>query len=122
MTTGKPDPEFWRGRRVLVTGYTGFKGCWLAFWLHHLGAQVTGISRAPAEHRLFRLLRLENLVQTRVADLRDARAVAAAVTAAQPDMVLHLTAQTSVQRSLIDPAESFDINVLGTVHLLDALH
>lgn len=106
---------------MLLTGHTGFKGSWLAFWLHHLGAEVTGISHAPSERGLFRMLRLDDLVQTHVVDLRDAPAVAGAVAEAQPELVLHLTAQTSVQRSLIDPAESFAINVLGTVHLLDAL-
>ncbi len=121
MPTIDADPGFWRGRRVLLTGHTGFNGSWLAFWLHHLGAEVTGIARLSSDHRLFRLLRLDELVQTRVADLRDADAVAAIVAAAQPDVVLHLTAQTSVQRSVVDPAESFAINVLGTVHLLDAL-
>ncbi len=113
--------NFWQGRRVLLTGHTGFKGSWLALWLHHRGAKVTGIARTTAEHRLFRLLRLDELVQTRMADLRDAEAVATAVAAAQPEVVLHLTAQTSVQRSVIDPTESFAINVLGTVHLLNAL-
>jgi CDP-glucose 4,6-dehydratase len=121
MPTINPCPGFWRGRRVLLTGHTGFKGCWLAFWLHHPGAEVTGIARSPSEHRLFELLRLDALVHTGVADLRDADAVAAVVADAQPEVVLHLTAQTSVQRSLLSPAESFEINVLGTVHLLNAL-
>jgi CDP-glucose 4,6-dehydratase len=121
MPRGKPDPGFWRGRRVLLTGHTGFKGSWLALWLHHLGAEVTGIARASSEHRLFRLLCLDELVQTRVADIRDANAIATVVAEAQPDIVMHLTAQTSVQRSLVDPAESFAINVLGTVNLLNAL-
>lgn len=121
MTRDQPDLDFWRGRRVLLTGHTGFKGSWLALWLHHLGANVTGIARGTAEHQLFQLLRLDTLVQTRIADLRDANAVATAVAEAQPDVVLHLTAQTSVQRGLVDPAESFAINVLGTVNLLNAL-
>jgi CDP-glucose 4,6-dehydratase len=116
-----PDPDFWRGRRVLLTGHTGFKGSWLAFWLHHLGAEVTGISHAPSERGLFRMLRLDAQVQTRAMDLRDAPAVAAAVAEAQPELVFHLVAQPSVHRSLVDPAESFAINVLGTVHLLNAL-
>jgi CDP-glucose 4,6-dehydratase len=121
MPAINPDPGFWRGRRVLLTGHTGFKGSWLAFWLHHLGAEVTGISRSSSQHPLFEILRLDDVIKTREADLRDATAIAGAVTDAQPDIVLHMTAQTSVQRSVAEPAESFAINVLGTVHLLDAL-
>ena len=121
MPGGQPDPGFWRGRRVLLTGHTGFKGSWLAFWLHHLGAEVTGISRAPSERGLFRMLGLDERVTTHAMDVCDARGVAVAVAEARPEVVLHLTAQPSVHRSMVDPAETFTINVLGTVHLLNAL-
>lgn len=115
------DPAFWDGRRVLVTGHTGFKGAWTALWLQRLGARVFGVALPACKDSLFSMLGLQGQIDSRVADLRDADAVAAAVAAAQPELVLHLTGQPSVRRSLVDPAESFAINVLGTVHLLNAL-
>lgn len=115
------DPGFWDGRRVLVTGHTGFKGAWTALWLQRLGARVFGIALPPCQESLFSLLGLQGQIDSRFADLRDADAVTAAVAEAQPELVLHLTGQPSVRRSLTDPAESFAINVLGTVHLLNAL-
>lgn len=121
MAAANPDRAFWAGRRVLLTGHTGFKGAWTALWLHRLGARVFGIALPPCEHSLFRILRLEEQIASWLVDLRDAGAVAAAVAEAQPELVLHLTAQPSVHRSLVDPAESFAINVLGTIHLLNAL-
>jgi len=121
MPIPQPEPGFWHGKRVLVTGHTGFKGSWTALWLHRLGAAVTGIALPPSDQSLFRLLRLDEHVSSHVVDLRDATAVAAAVDRAQPELVLHLTAQPSIHRSLLEPAESFAINVLGTVNLLHAL-
>ncbi|HUN41272.1 MAG TPA: CDP-glucose 4,6-dehydratase [Acetobacteraceae bacterium] len=121
MPVPHPEPDFWRARRVLVTGHTGFKGSWIALWLHQLGAKVTGIALRPCDQSLFRLLRLDGQVSSHFIDLRDAAAIAAAVEDTQPELVLHLTAQTSVHRSVLEPAESFAINVLGTVNLLNAL-
>jgi len=121
MPVPGPEPDFWRGRRVLVTGHTGFKGAWAVLWLRRLGAHVTGIALPPCERCLFRLLHLHELVTSRFVDLQDAAAVSAAVADARPELVLHLTAQPSVHRSLAEPAESFAVNVLGTVNLLNAL-
>lgn len=117
-----PDPAFWRGKRVLLTGHTGFKGAWLSQWLHRLGAQVAGMALAPAtEPNLFALARVDQLIESRVVDIRDAAAVAATVRQAQPEIVLHLAAQALVRESYREPVATFASNVMGTVHLLDAL-
>ena len=116
------DPGFWSGRRVLLTGHTGFKGGWLALWLGALGARVTGLSEAvPTTPSLFGLAQVnENLHDVR-ADVRDAGAVARAVRDARPEVVLHLAAQPLVRRSFAAPSETFAINVGGTAHVLDAV-
>ena len=117
-----PDPNFWRGKRVLLTGQTGFKGAWLALWLQRLGAQVVGLSLPPATvPSLFDLARLGESIDHRVCDIRDAAALKAQVRHARPDVVLHLAAQALVRASYRDPVDTFATNVMGTAHLLDAL-
>jgi CDP-glucose 4,6-dehydratase len=112
---------FWRGRRVLVTGHTGFKGAWLAVWLHALGAEVTGFAAAPpTTPSLFELARVGELVDDVRGDVRDAGAVRSVVARARPEVVFHLAAQAIVRAGLADPASTYDVNVLGTVHVLDA--
>src|SRR6185312_9630010 len=104
------DPAFWTGKRVLVTGHTGFKGAWAALWLHQLGAEVFGLALPAEAASLFELLRLDELIHSRIADLRDADAVAQAVAAARPHLVLHMAAQPLVHRSLGAPVETFATN------------
>lgn len=117
-----PDPTFWAGRRVLLTGHTGFKGAWLAVWLHRMGATVSTVALAPSTRpNLFTLARVQECVNHRVADLRDADAVASIVRQAQPEIVLHLAAQALVRESYREPLATFATNVLGTAHLLDAI-
>jgi CDP-glucose 4,6-dehydratase len=116
------DPTFWRGKRILLTGHTGFKGAWMAAMLAHLGARVTGFALAPdTDPNLFALARIAEIVPEGLGDLRDPQAVAAAVRKADPEIVLHLAAQALVRRAVREPVVTCATNVLGTAHLLDAL-
>ena len=117
-----PSPEFWRGRRVLLTGHTGFKGAWLAFWLQRLGAHVTGMSLpSQTTPNLFTLADIETISDSHFIDIRDAGEVAALVKQAQPEIIFHLAAQALVRAGYRDPLETFATNVLGTANVLDAL-
>jgi CDP-glucose 4,6-dehydratase len=117
------DRAFWSGRRVFLTGHTGFKGSWLALWLQSMGAQVTGYGRAAIRnpHSLYELARVGDGVGAVDGDVRDASALEAAVRASGAEVVMHLAAQPIVRRSYRDPAETFAVNVTGTVNLLDAV-
>lgn len=123
MASAKPTPDFWRGKRVLLTGHTGFKGSWLALWLARMGAEVTGLALAPAtEPNLFTLARVAgDMHASHECDVRDAQAVAAHVQAARPQIVLHLAAQALVRAGYADPLGTHATNVMGTAHVLDAL-
>ena len=112
---------FWRGKRVFLTGHTGFKGSWLLAILHTLGADVAGLSLdPPAGPNLFSLLGSAERCRHRVGDIRDAAVVDDAVAAADPEIVLHLAAQPLVRASYDDPVGTYATNVMGTVHVLDA--
>jgi CDP-glucose 4,6-dehydratase len=114
--------DFWRGKRVLVTGHTGFKGAWLAFWLQRLGADVTGIALpAATEPSLFTLLGETPWMRSHEADIRDATMLKTLVHTAQPEIVFHLAAQALVRASYQQPLDTFATNVMGTANLLDAL-
>jgi CDP-glucose 4,6-dehydratase len=116
------DPDFWMGRRVLVTGHTGFKGAWLALWLQSLGAEVSGIARGvPTQPSLYELAGVGAHMRELDADVRDAGGVRDALRQARPEVVLHLAAQPLVRRSLRDPAMTYEVNVMGTVNVLEAV-
>lgn len=111
---------FWRGRKVFLTGHTGFKGSWLALWLHRMGAEVTGFALPAESPSLFEQARIAELVHHIEGDIRDLAAVESAMAAAQPEVVFHLAAQPLVRLSYATPVETFATNVQGTVHVLDA--
>ena len=113
--------EFWRGKRVVLTGHTGFKGAWLALWLEHLGAHVTGFSlNVPSTPSLFELLAPGSNVKDVRGDIRDLALVTKTLHEASPEIVFHLAAQSLVRPSYEDPVGTYSTNVLGTVHLLEA--
>lgn len=116
------DADFWTGRRVLVTGHTGFKGAWLSLWLQSLGADVTGLARGvPTRPSLYELADVGAHMRELEADVRDRAAVLRALRDARPEVVLHLAAQPFVRRSLRDPAMTYEVNVMGTANVLDAV-
>ncbi len=111
----------WPGRRVLVTGHTGFKGAWLAAWLDALGARVSGFALPPATHpNLYDLLDLGARVDGAFGDVRERAAVEAAFARARPQAVFHLAAQPLVRASYADPLGTLATNVMGTAHVLEA--
>lgn len=115
-------PEFWRGRKVLLTGHTGFKGSWLSLWLADLGARVTGFAlQPPTEPSLFEQARVAEVVDSRHGDIRDYAVLLEALREAAPEIVVHMAAQPLVRYSYANPIETYATNVMGTVHLLEAV-
>ena len=113
---------FWRGRRVFVTGHTGFKGSWLCLWLQQLGSEVTGYALAPStQPSLFETASVGQGMHSVIGDLRDAAALQKAMGAARPEVVIHMAAQALVRESYTNPVETFSVNVVGTAQVLDCV-
>jgi len=114
--------KFWRNRKVFITGHTGFKGSWLCLWLNLLGAKITGYAlQPPTSPNLFELAKVEEVVNSIIADVRNLDSLKKAMTEAQPDVVIHMAAQPLVRESYKVPVETFETNVMGTVNLLEAV-
>lgn len=113
---------FWHGKRVFVTGHTGFKGSWLSLWLQSLGAEVTGYAlEPPTEPSLFRLAAVAEGMASQLGDIRDAERLRRSMSSAKPEIVFHLAAQAIVGESYNNPVDTYATNVMGTVHLLDTV-
>ncbi|MDA9958159.1 CDP-glucose 4,6-dehydratase [Alphaproteobacteria bacterium] len=115
------DKVFWKGRKVFLTGHTGFKGGWLGMWLSQLGAEVKGYSlEAPTTPCLYEEARIFELVQSDIGDIRDFSKLKNSMECFCPDLVIHMAAQPLVRHSYEEPLETFSVNVLGTVNVLEA--
>lgn len=113
---------FWQGKRVLITGHTGFKGSWLSLWLQSMGAEVTGYALEPStEPNLFKVARVGEAMTSVIADIRDLPSLQQAVRGARPEIVIHMAAQALVRHSYQNPVETYAINVMGTAHVLEAV-
>jgi CDP-glucose 4,6-dehydratase len=116
------DPAFWSGKRVFLTGHTGFKGSWLALWLTKLGAHVTGYSLAPnTQPNHFDAIDLGSIVDSHIGDIRDLETLRSAMVTAKPDVVFHLAAQPLVRESFANPIETYATNVMGTANVLESV-
>jgi CDP-glucose 4,6-dehydratase len=117
-----PDRSFWKDRRVFLTGHSGFKGSWLSLWLNRLGADVTGYALAPpTEPSLFEQAGVASDVRSICADIRDFPRLKSVITECRPDVVIHMAAQSVVRQGYENPIETYSTNVMGTVHVLEAL-
>lgn len=115
-----PAAAFWRNKRVLLTGHTGFKGAWCALWLARLGARVTGVALPPiGRNSLYELARLDRDIDSRISDVRDSAAIKALLGECRPEIVIHMAAQALVRNSYLDPLETYGTNVMGTVNLME---
>jgi CDP-glucose 4,6-dehydratase len=114
--------DFWQGKRVFLTGHTGFKGGWLSIWLHLLGAKVTGYAlEPPTSPSLFKKANIEELLSHNIGDIRDLDKLKKIMIEADPEIVIHMAAQPLVRESYNDPVGTYQTNVMGTVHVLESI-
>jgi CDP-glucose 4,6-dehydratase len=123
MNSTSVNPKFWESKKVFLTGHSGFKGSWLSLWLSSMGAKVTGFSLPPSTYpNLYNELDIEkSIFLSCFEDIRNLEALQSKMRAAKPDIVIHMAAQPLVRQSYLSPVETYSINVMGTVHLLEAV-
>jgi len=123
MKSAHVDPNFWKDKKVFLTGHTGFKGGWLSLWMASMGAKVTGYALAPnTTPNLFNVLGINSLVErSHIADIRDLACLQKAMSEANPDVVIHMAAQPLVRYSYANPVDTYATNVMGTVHVLEGM-
>ena len=115
-------PKFWQGKRVFLTGHTGFKGGWLSLWLQSLGAEVTGYAlKPPTNPSLFEVANVASGMRSMIGDIRDLDSLQKAIKEAKPEIVIHMAAQPLVRYSYTNPVETYATNVMGSVHLLESI-
>ncbi len=115
------DASFWRGKRVFLTGHTGFKGSWLSLWLNHMGASVKGFSLAPpTSPSLFEVAKLSNIMDSEFGDIRNLELLTKSMCEFNPNIVIHMAAQSLVRLSYVDPVTTYSTNVMGTLNVLEA--
>jgi len=116
------NPSFWKQKKVLITGHTGFKGGWLSLWLQELGAEIVGYSNSiPTEPSFFKIANVEKKMSSINADIRNLEKLEEEISKFQPEIVFHMAAQSLVQDSYNEPIETFSTNIMGTVNLLEAI-
>jgi CDP-glucose 4,6-dehydratase len=114
--------KFWYGKRVLLTGHSGFKGAWLSYWLNQMGAKVTGVSLSPSTNpNLFTLVKIDQFLDNHFLDIRDSEGLENIFLRSEPEIVLHLAAQALVRTSYDNPLATLSTNVMGTANVLNAL-
>jgi CDP-glucose 4,6-dehydratase len=115
------DKDFWQGKRVFLTGHTGFKGSWLALWLHSLGAVVKGYALSPpTDPSLFKEAKIDSIIDSQISDIRDQDVLHKSMTTFNPDILIHMAAQPLVRYSYDAPIETYEVNVIGTAKVLEA--
>jgi CDP-glucose 4,6-dehydratase len=118
---GKVNPSFWEGKRVFLTGHTGFKGSWLSLWLQSIGVIVKGYSLAPSTNpSLFLVADIASTIESQIGDIRDLESLKASMVGFNPDILIHMAAQPLVRLSYIEPVDTYTTNVIGTVNVLEA--
>ena len=122
MISRLPDKEFWKNKKVLVTGHSGFKGSWLVIWLKQLGASVSGISLEPEDNpNLYSSANIQNLCNSKFINICDFNKLEKEVQVIEPDIIIHMAAQSLVRKSYKNPLETFETNIMGTANLLEAI-
>jgi CDP-glucose 4,6-dehydratase len=116
------DSSFWKNKKVFLTGHTGFKGSWISIWLHSLGAKVTGYALdPPSQPNLYEIAGINRIVESIHGDVRDYDSLHSALLKSKAEIVVHMAAQPLVRESYLHPVETYEVNVMGTVHLLEAV-